>query len=106
MLQAETVALEMIGEMRGLVARLAKCDRDLADQVRRSASSVALNIGEGQRREGRARAQFYRIAAGSASETRTALKVAVAWGHLAVEEATAADTLLDRVLAMLWRLTH
>ena len=45
-------------------------------------------------------------AAGSASETRSALQVAVAWGYLPNAECGTADQLLDRILAILWRLTH
>jgi hypothetical protein len=50
------------------------------------------------------RMQFSRIAAGSAAEVKAALEVARAWGH--IEFAPAAEAELDRVLAMLWRLTH
>jgi hypothetical protein len=48
----------------------------------------------------------FRIAAGSADEARTALEVAVAWGDLGSERVAPALALLDRVLAMLWKLTR
>jgi hypothetical protein len=52
------------------------------------------------------RLHHWRVAAGSADEVRTALRVAVAWGDLDEPDAAEALGLLDRVLAMLWKLTH
>jgi hypothetical protein len=46
------------------------------------------------------------VAAGSADEVRTALRAAVAWGDVDDAEVAEALGLLDRVLAMLWRLKH
>jgi len=97
-------ALGLVAGLRPVLAGLMKADRALADQLRRAASSVALNIAEGNRRAGRDRAHFFRIAAGSAAEVRAALDVARAWGM--VEATPKAEAELDRVLAMLWRLTH
>jgi hypothetical protein len=45
-------------------------------------------------------------AAGSANETLTALRVAVAWRHLPVREAEAAQALALRIVAILWRMTR
>ena len=90
--------------MRPVLGELLKSDRSLADQLRRAASSVVLNIAEGNRRTGKDRLHFFRIAAGSAAEARAALEVARAWGM--VGAAPVAEAELDRVLAMLWRLTH
>ena len=101
---AYDAALGLVSALRPVLEQLTKRDRALADQLRRAASSVALNIAEGNRRAGQDRLQFFRIAAGSAAEVRAALEVARAWGHL--EASPAAEALLDRVLAMLWRLTH
>lgn len=97
-------ALGLVTALRPVLDGLMKSDRALADQMRRAASSVVLNIAEGNRRAGRDRLQFFRIAAGSAAEVRAALEVARAWGM--IEAAPAAEAELDRVLAMLWRLTH
>ena len=46
------------------------------------------------------------IAAGSAEEVRTALRLAAAWGDLQPEEIGPALLLVDHIVAMLWRLTH
>jgi four helix bundle protein len=81
-------------------------DPRLAEQLRAAASSVTLNLGEGRRRTGRDRLHHWRIAAGSAEETLTCLRVAEAWGYLAASDLEKPLRLVDRVLAMLWRLTN
>jgi four helix bundle protein len=100
------LALEMIEAMRPVHAGIRQHDRELAVQVKRAASSVPANIAEGARREGADRLHHYRIAAGSASELRSHLAVATAWGDLDGTAALPALELLDRILAILWRLTH
>ena len=98
------VAMEMALALRPVLETLKRSDRSLEDQMRRAAASVVLNIAEGAQRSGKDRLQHYRIAAGSAAEVRAALAVAQAWG--AIGAAPVAEAELDRVLAMLWRLTH
>jgi four helix bundle protein len=105
-LVAEEVAFEIIGSLREALARLARVNAGLADQAMRAMTSVALNIGEGKRREGRDRVQHYRIAAGSAGELVNALKIAVAVGQLQASQLATGFALLDRELALLWGLTH
>jgi four helix bundle protein len=102
--QVYEVALEMVSALRPSLEALARKDRDVADQLRRASSSVVLNIAEGARRWGKDRLHFYRIAAGSAAEVRAALEVARAWEYL--QSNSEVEVLLDRVLAMLWRLTR
>ena len=46
------------------------------------------------------------MAAGSADEVVASLRVAEAFGHLKGQATAEALVLCDRVLAMLWRLTH
>jgi hypothetical protein len=46
------------------------------------------------------------VAAGSAAEVRTALALATTWGYIAQPQAAPASALLDRVVAILWRVTH
>ena len=101
---AYDAALGLVSALRPVLEQLKTRDRALADQLRRAASSVALNIAEGNRRAGQDRLQFFRIAAGSAAEVRAAMDVARAWGS--IQASPAAEAELDRVLAMLWRLTH
>ena len=56
----------MIRSLRQAVTRLQTRDGDLAKQLRRAASSVPLNLGEGRRRAGKDRLHLWRIAGGSA----------------------------------------
>ena len=48
----------------------------------------------------------WRIAAGSADEVRAALLFAEALGDIAAADTAEALQLLDRVLAMLWKMTN
>lgn len=104
--EAHEVAMEMATQLRPSLEALARHDRDLAGQLRRAAASVVLNIAEGAQRRGKDRLHHYRIAAGSAAETGSALRLAQAWGYLDHPASAVAEALLGRVQAMLWRLTH
>ena len=79
---AYEVSLEVITSLRAVVPKLERHDRDLADQLKRAASSVALNLAEGQRLTKGNKAKHYVIAHGSANEVRAALQTAAAWGWL------------------------
>ncbi len=103
---AEEVAITLIEVLRPLMVQPARQDRDLADQIKRAASSAALNAGEGRRREGRDRVHHFRILNGSAAEVHTALRVAVAWGYFEPRAVAQALRLVDRLVAMTWRLGH
>ena len=100
------VSLQTIHALRGPLARLARQDPDLGSQVKRAASSVCLNLSEGNKRTGKDKIHHFRIASGSAAEVRAALRVAEAFGYLEPETLAPSLQLLDRVLAMLWRLTR
>ena len=97
---AYDVSLQLIRSLRPLVPVLKKHDRDLADQLRRAATSVALNLGEGRRRAGGDQRRHYEIAHGSAGEVLTALDVARAWGYV-VDDVDAKQH-LDRLLRTHW----
>jgi four helix bundle protein len=104
--QALDLSLDLIQGLRGPLDLLRSSDPKLASQIRAAASSIALNLGEGRRRLGRDRRHHWSVAAGSAEEVRTALRVAAAWGAIAPSVLGESFALLDRLLAMLWRLTH
>jgi four helix bundle protein len=96
-----------------IVASLARVERlirrrssGLADQIERASGSIAANLGEGNRRQGRDRLHFFRIAAGSADETRMHLRVAMARGWITGRDAAPSLDLIDQELAILWRLTQ
>ena len=98
------VALEMIGEVKKVIAVVLRQDKDLADQMKRALNSISLNVGEGTRRRGGDRLHLWRIADGSANELRVALRAALAWGYVDPAMLAPSLALLDRELAMLWRM--
>ena len=105
-LKVHYVALEAVAALRPLIPRIQRRDRSLASQLTRAASSVVLNIAEAEYSDpGNRRARLH-SAAGSANESRSALLVALAWGYVSEEQSRPSAELLDRVVAMLWRLTH
>ncbi len=105
-LYVASLSIELIETLRPLVPRIKQKDRSLADQIMRAASSIALNIGEGELSDpGNRRARFF-SAAGSAGETLTALKVAIAWRYFRQDDGEAAMAQLRRIIGILWRLTH
>ena len=82
MLRIYDVMIHAVREMRPLVSRIEAHDKDLARQLRRAASSVALNIAEGSGSFGRVRTVRYRTALGSARETLACLQTAEAFGYV------------------------
>lgn len=105
-LLVHSVALEAIVSLRPVVTAIARHDRALAQQLRTAASSIVLNVGEAERSDpGTGRARLF-SAAGSTRETRSALALACAWGYITPQAIAAADAQLDRVSAMLHRLTQ
>ena len=104
--EALEVSIEVIRSLCRPLEMLRSRDPDLHRQIRKAASSVALNISEGNRRSGRDRVHHFRIAAGSAAEVCTAPRVAAAWGDLQESAMTGPLRLLDRLLGLLWGLSH
>jgi four helix bundle protein len=100
------LSLDAIRALRAGLPRIKKEDSELARQLRSALASVSLNLGEGRRRRGTDRKYHYTVAAGSADEALTCLRVAEAFGYLKLEEVQDVLAILDRVLAILWRLTE
>lgn len=103
---ALAISLEVIRSLGNGYARIKAHDPDLARQLRKALSSVSLNLSEGARREGKDRLHLFRVAAGSGAEARTCFRVAEAWGYVSRKDVSRPLELLDRVLAMTWKLTH
>lgn len=100
------LALSVIRSLRPLVTQIGRHDKSLTKQLREAATSIALNLAEGNRRIGKDRTHFFRIASGSAAESRACLRVAEAWGYITEDVTQAPLKELDSILAMLHRLTH
>jgi four helix bundle protein len=101
---AYEITKELITSLRPLVPAIRKHDADLADQLRSAAQSVLLNLGEGQKFANGNRRKHFEIAQGSANEVKAALDAAECWGW--IESRGEERELLDRLLAVLWKLTH
>ena len=102
---AYDVAVEIAREMRAIVVVIRRSDRSLADQTRRATQSIGLNVAEARGRSGADRTHAFKVALGSAQEARGGLDQASAWGYLPAERTTKVRGLLDREVAMLWRLS-
>jgi len=104
--QVEELSLELISALVPLMPRIKQRDKDLADQLKRAASSVGLNAAEAAFSDpGNRKARLF-SAAGSANETRHALRQAVAWRLVTASDAEKALRLVERVVAILWRMTR
>jgi four helix bundle protein len=101
---AYDVSLLMISQLRVVMPAIKRADRNLADQIGRAATSVALNLAEGGARTAGDQRRLFEIAHGSAAEVRAAVAVGVAWGWIDQPHELLAT--IDRVMALLWRLTR
>jgi len=105
-LNALTTALEAAGIALAIARRVPAPLKSLADQVVRSATSVAANLSEGHGRSGRDRLHHWHIAYASAKEVDTHLRLLAGAGAVDVGRARVALDLFDQVRAMTWRLLH
>ena len=95
-------ARKVVRELAPLLHTIREQDKSLADQLKRAAQSVVLNIAEGRGSDaGNARARFS-TACGSAKEVRAALNVASDWGYIETQRASHLDEKLDEVCAITW----
>jgi four helix bundle protein len=99
-------ATEAAGIAISLAMRVPAPLKPIADQVIRSASSVAANLAEGYGRIGRDRLHHYRIAYASAREVDVHLRILCLSQPSHRNNASTALLLFDDVRAMTWRLLH
>ena len=85
MLKIYDVMIQVMVEMKPVVGNVQRHDPDLARQLKRAASSVALNIAEGSGSSGGTRTQRYRNALGSAREVGACFDIAHALGYCAID---------------------
>jgi four helix bundle protein len=97
-------SLELIRLVRQVIDSMPPGYAYLADQMRRAASSVALNFSEGYGKSTPAdQRRFFRIARGSAYEVAAALDVAHNFGAVSDEQQAQGKDVCDHLAAMLTR---
>ena len=76
-------AIDIAKLARPIVAVIQRKDSDLASQLRRAISSVALNLAQAQGNSGgNGRVRYERSALGSLYEAQAGVQLAVAWGYV------------------------
>ena len=103
---AHELALRAAASVFAAVKGVSRSYTDLAEQARRAAASVPLNLAEGAGRGGKDRVYHFRVAYGSVQEAHSAVRLLEAVGAVRASQAKETLELLDRVGAMTWRLVH
>ena len=104
MLNIYGTILEVIAELRPVIGQIERCDADLARQMRRAASSVALNVSEGMYSRGKNRGARYHTAMGSMRETLSCIEVGTALGYVDGVDARLVAK-IDHVMGTLFKLS-
>ena len=105
MLRVQVLVFDILRSLAPIVRQISRHDPSLADQVRRAASSVALNLAEGVGSAGRNSKARYHNALGSLREVQAALEVAKAFEYVASINADLAQR-IDSALAMIFGLVR
>ena len=98
-------SLELVRSLREVLPAIERADGDLAKQIRRASTSIALNIAEGDGRTGKDERRHFGYARGSAKDVHGALQVTVAWGHLSPKKLQRPMDLSLEIVRMLSPLT-
>ena len=106
MFDALEVSMEVLERLVPVEVRIRRKSASLGKQLAEASTSIALNLGEGRLRHDGDQRRHYEMAAGSASEVTVALRIARVKRYISDAEFAHVDEQLDRVRAMLWRLTH
>jgi len=97
-----TTPIKAAGIALAIARRVPAPLRSLADQIVRSATSVAANLSEGHGRSGRDRLYHWHIAYASAKEVDTHLRLVAGAGAIDPGSAGKVLDLFDQVRAMTW----
>jgi four helix bundle protein len=103
MLRIYDVILGVVRELGPVMGAIGEHDPDLARQMRRAASSVALNTAEGMYSGGRNTGARYQNALGSMRETLACIEVGVALGYVEGVDAGLEDR-IGKIIGTLARL--
>ncbi len=106
MFDALEMSLKVLEQLAPIEVRIRRKSASLAKQLANASESIALNLGEGRLRHDGDQRRHFEMAAGSASEVTVALRIALAKRYITDAEAAEVDAVLDRVRAMLYRLTR
>ncbi len=105
MLRIYNVVLNMAAGAATVAEQIERRDGDLARQMRRAITSVALNTAEGMGNSAGHKRQRYQSALGSAREVLACVQVAQAMRYIPAVNKTLLDQ-LDHVIATLARLVY
>ncbi len=105
MLEIYPFIIETLKLLVSVVREIAGHDPDLARQLRRAGSSIALNTAEGIGGHGGNERLRFRTALGSNQEVRACLDVAEAWGYVDAIDPALRDR-FDRIAATLYKLAR
>jgi four helix bundle protein len=100
-------AVTFLGVSSSLAERVPRGHGDLADQLRRAALSVPLNVAEGSGKgtmKDREARRFYAIARGSALECAAIVDALETLRFVPADEADRTRELLERIVSMLTRM--
>jgi four helix bundle protein len=103
MLKIYSVVLEVVKGVAPVAKEIERKDPDLARQMRRACSSVALNVSEGMYSRGKNRGARYHTAMGSMRETLSCIEVGRAMGYVDAVDAGLLGR-IDHVLGTLYKL--
>ena len=98
--------VEMVRVVHLASGKVARQDRDLAQQMKRASTSAALNASEGLHAKAGKRRSRLEDVVNSARETLMALRLAGACGYLGPDEVAAVVKEVDSVIAVLWTLAY
>jgi four helix bundle protein len=98
-------AMDFVAVAQVVAAAIPKGQADLADQLRRAAASIVLNIAEGAGEFSKQeKARFYRFARRSATECAAILDISTRLDLVPRETCTPGRDLLFRVVSMLTKM--
>jgi four helix bundle protein len=105
MLRIYADVLDWLEVMREVADRIGRHDSNLAEQLKRSSSSVGLNLGEGMYARGRQRNYCYSVSLREMGESYAALQIAQRLRYIAPLD-PAFDDLNQKILATLVKLVR